>query len=100
LKAVLNTSDAPHTIDSLLRVVEARDAEVALLKLFVDKLKVQLLRQMRGRFGSSSEQMDNSQMALIEGELLYELPPVAKLPKAPAANSDGFDRSLPAHLPR
>lgn len=61
------TSNAPHTIDSLLRVVEPRDAEVALLKLMVDKFKVQLLRRVRAQFGPSSEQLDDPQIALIEG---------------------------------
>ncbi len=97
---MLNSSNEPHTIDSLLRVVEARDAEIVLLKLLVDKLKVQLLRQVRARFGASSEQLDDQQLALIEGLPLHELTPVAKTPKAQAANSEGFERSLPAHLPR
>ncbi|WP_341917611.1 IS66 family transposase [Polaromonas sp. YR568] len=96
-----DTTKTPHTVDSLLRVVEARDAEVALLKLLVDKLKVQLLRQMRARFGSSSEQLDDPQIALIEGGPLCEMSSVAKVaPERDAANSEGFDRSLPAHLPR
>jgi transposase len=93
---VPNTSNAPHTVDSLLRVVEARDAEVALLKLLVDKLKVQLLRQVRARFGASSEQLDDPQIALIEGGPLYELAPEIKTPKPQAANGEGFDRRLPA----
>ncbi|MDM0071646.1 IS66 family transposase [Variovorax sp. J31P207] len=95
-----NAPDTPHTVDSLLRVVEERDAEVALLKLMVDKLKLQLLRTARARFGSSSEQLDDPQIALIEGEPLYEF----AAPKAPAAaeaaNSAGIDRHLPEHLPR
>ncbi|MDP9902354.1 hypothetical protein J2W36_004631 [Variovorax ginsengisoli] len=95
-----NANHAPHTVDSLLRVVEARDTEVALLKLLVDKLKVQLLRQVRARFGASSEQLDDPQIALIEGLPVPELAPVAKTPKAPAANGEGVDRGLPAHLPR
>ncbi|MDQ0045722.1 transposase, partial [Variovorax boronicumulans] len=95
-----NTANAPHTVDSLLRVVEARDAEVALLKLLVDKLKVQLLRQVRARFGASCEQLGNPQIALIADLPMHDLAPVAQTPKAPAANSEGFDRSLPAHLPR
>lgn len=101
MKAVPNTPNAPHTIDSLLRVVEVRDAEVALLKLLVEKLRVQLLRHNRARFGASSERLDDPQIALIEAGPLYELPPVAKpLLTKKAANSDGIDRSLPAHLPR
>lgn len=84
-----------------MRIVEARDAEVALLKHLVDKLKVQLLRQMRARFSASSEQLDDLQIDLIEGGPLYEMSSVAKVaPKRDAANSEGFDRSLPAHLPR
>ncbi|MBK6613717.1 MAG: transposase [Ottowia sp.] len=95
-----NPAHAPHTVDSLLRVVQARDAEVALLKLLVDKLKVQLLRQVRARFGASSEQLDDPQIPLIADLPMHELAPVAQTPKAQAANSEGFDRSLPAHLPR
>jgi hypothetical protein len=48
---VPTTSNPPHTVESLLRVVEARDTEVALLKLMVDKLKAQLLRRLRAQFG-------------------------------------------------
>lgn len=95
-----NDSTAPHTVEGLLRVVEERDAEVALLKLMVDKLKLQLLRSRRARFGSSSEQLDDSQIALLEGAPLYEFPaPV--MPAVPeAANAPQIDRRLPAHLPR
>lgn len=42
---------APHTVDTLLRVIEVRDAEVVLLKLMIDKLKLQLLRRVRAQFG-------------------------------------------------
>jgi transposase len=81
-------------------VVEQRDSEVAFLKLMVDKLKLQLLRARRAQYGRSSEQLDDPQIALIESGPLYE-PPVPKpLPKAPAANKEGVDRQLPAHLPR
>ena len=34
-----------HSVDALLRVVEARDAEVTLLKLTIQKLKLQLARR-------------------------------------------------------
>jgi transposase len=90
----------PHTVQALLRVVEARDSEVALLKLMVDKLKLQLLRARRAQFGRSSEQLDDPQIALIEGAPLYEQPAPKAAPKPAAANSDGLDRQLPAHLPR
>ena len=35
----------PHTVAGLLRVIEERDVEVVLLKLMVDKLRMQLLRR-------------------------------------------------------
>jgi transposase len=81
-------------------VVEQRDSEVAFLKLMVDKLKLQLLRARRAQYGRSSEQLDDPQIALIEGGPLYEPPAPKPLPKAPAANKEGVDRQLPAHLPR
>ena len=73
---------------------------MALLKLMVDKLKLQVLRGNRARFGATSEQLNSPQMALLEGQPLYELP----APKAPvkkdAANGAEVDRKLPSHLPR
>ena len=90
----------PHTVQALLRVVEQRDSEVALLKLMVDKLKLQLLRARRAQYGRSSEQLDDPQIALIEGGPLYEPPAPKPAAKAPAANNEGVDRQLPAHLPR
>src|SRR5438876_746538 len=96
----INASTTPHTVEGLLRVVEARDAEVVLLKLMVDKLKLQLLRNLRARFGSSSEQLDDAQIALLEGEPLYERPTPIAAPAPDAANTPEIDRKLPAHLPR
>ena len=95
------TIPTPHTVDALLRVIEARDSEVVLLKLMVDKLKLQLLRARRAQFGRSSEQLDDPQIALIEGAPLDEQPAPKPTPKPDvAANSPGIDRQLPAHLPR
>ena len=93
-------ANTPHTIDSLLRVVEARDAEVALLKLMVDKLKVQLLRRVRAQFGASSEQLNDPQIALIEAVPLDEVPSPPAQANTAAANAPEVDRRLPAHLPR
>ena len=93
-------SQPPHTVDALLRVIEVREAEVVLLKLMIDKLKLQLLRRVRAQFGPSSEQLDDPQIALIEGAPLYELAPAKKPAKVDAANTPEVDRKLPAHLPR
>ena len=91
----------PHSVDALLRVVEARDAEVTLLKLTIQKLKLQLARRNRSLFGSSSERFDGDQGSLLEPTPLDEMAAAqtpAK-PVQPAANTE-IDRSLPAHLPR
>jgi hypothetical protein len=87
----------------LRRVIEAQGAEITLLRLTVDKLKLQLFKRVRAEFGSASEQFDAVQMALIPGAPL-DKPAPAKPSVAPtpldAANAPAIDRSLPAHLPR
>ena len=94
------TSTQPTpTIDSLLRVIEVRDSEVALLKLMVEKLKLQLLRRVRAEFGISSEQLD-AEINLIDITATQAQPAVAPTSKAAPANAPEIDRSLPAHLPR
>ena len=95
-----NTNDNAQSIEALRSVIEARDAEVSLLKLMIAKLKMQLLRSARAQFGSGSERFDDSQGTLIEAAPLDELPPPAKVHSAntPAANTP--ERGLPAHLPR
>ncbi|MEP7299607.1 MAG: IS66 family transposase [Burkholderiales bacterium] len=94
------TSSTPPTVEALLRVVEERDSEVMFFKLMVDKLSLQLLRARRAQYGRSSEQLDDPQIALIEGAPLYEHPAPKAVPKPEAANGAGIDRQLPAHLPR
>jgi len=91
----------PHSVEELLRVVQARDAEVVLLKLMVRKLKLQLARRNRSLFGSSSERFEDGQGSLIEPALLDEIaaPKPAGKTASPAANSE-IDRKLPAHLAR
>ena len=86
-----------HTVEGLLRVIEARDSELALLKLMVDKLKLQLLRRARAEFGVSSEQLD-AQRTLIDNVAAVSANPQPV--KVAAANAPAIDRSLPAHLPR
>lgn len=94
---------APRTQAELRRVIEAQGAEITLLRLTVDKLKLQLFKRVRAEFGSASEQLDGGQMALIQGEPL-DKPGPSKPPVAPnaldAANAPAIARSLPEHLPR
>ena len=56
----------PASREELLRVIEARDAEVGLLKLMVQKLKLQLARRNRNDFGSSSERFTSLDKVPIE----------------------------------
>ena len=58
---------SPASYEELLRIIKARDSEVALLKLMVDKLKLQLLRRVRAEFGICSEQWA-AQIPLIDGD--------------------------------
>jgi transposase len=99
---VLFVPSLPHTpltIDALLRVIAERDAEVALLKLMVDKLKLQLARRVREQYGRSSEQLD-AQLTLIT----TETPKASTTDAAQAPRSKPRkarrDRKLPEHLPR
>lgn len=80
-------------------MIEARDSELALLKLMVDKLKLQLLRRVRSEFGTSSEQLD-AQINLIDITAVRAQSAAAAPAKTAPANAPEIDRSLPAHLPR
>jgi transposase len=94
------SNSAPHNVDALLRVIEVRDAEVVLLKLMIDKLKLQLLRRTRSQFGPSSEQLDDPQSTLLEGVPLDELAPAKVTAQADPKGPPAIDRKLPSHLPR
>lgn len=102
--------ELPQDADALRQVVHARDAEIRMLRLVVQKLKLQLVRRNRMIFGSASERFADgtpgAQGSLLEGEVLDGIGP--KKPAAAAvspasntaANDKSVDRSLPAHLPR
>jgi asparagine synthetase B (glutamine-hydrolysing) len=89
LKALVLHPDVPRQLNL-----------VAFLKLMVDKLKLQLLARIRSQFGASSEQLQDPQIALIEGAPLDEQAAAKERAKLPAANTTQIDRTLPAHLPR
>jgi transposase len=97
----VSSSDTPLTVDALLHVLAQRDAEVAVLKLMVDKLKLQLARRVREQYGRSSEQLD-AQLTLIGGTPPQPAAPAAAAapppnkPRKPRRDS----RKLPEHLPR
>lgn len=95
--------------DDLRLVVQARDAEIEMLRLLVQKLKLQLARRNRMIFGSASERFADGtpapQGSLLEGELLdgiglkkaadAAVSPAANTAANSAANDKSVDRSLP-----
>jgi len=107
-------AQAADSVDALRLVVQARDAEIQMLHLVVQKLKLQLARRDRMIFGSASERFADgtpaAQGSLLEGELLdgiepkkateAPLSPAANTAASSAANDKSVDRSLPEHLPR
>lgn len=95
------------SVDALRLVVQAREAEIHMLKLLVQKLKLQVARRNRMLFGSASERFVEGQQdpqgTLLEGAVLdgNRAPQKAAVaPVSPAANNTPADRSLPEHLPR
>src|SRR5678816_32648 len=89
----------PQSYQELLALVQARDAEVGVLKLIIEKLKVQLARRNRNDFGSTSERFEGLQGSLLETQPLDEMQ-ARRAAAKPAANAPQIDRSLPEHLPR
>ena len=103
-------ADQADGADALRLVVQARDAEIVMLRLLVQKLKLQIARRDRMIFGSASERFADGtpapQGSLLEGEPLDGIgsKKAAEVPVSQAANTaandKSVDRSLPAHLPR
>lgn len=98
------------SVDALRLLVQARDAEIHMLKLLVQKLKLQVARRNGMLFGSASERFVDGQNdpqgtllkgAVLDGNRAAAAPQKATAaPVSPAANNTPADRSLPAHLPR
>lgn len=93
----------------LRQLLEERDRTVETLQLEVERLKIQLARLRRWKFGRSSEQME---LAISQIEMTLEAM-TAVAPEPPAAPSAAATvltqaprrhrpvrRALPAHLPR
>jgi transposase len=89
----------PDDVPTLQRRLQASESEVQLLKLMLDKLRLQLARRNRAEFGASSERFDDAQGTLLETAALDELA-ARKATTKLAANTPEVDRSLSAHLPR
>jgi transposase len=108
---VLDTHDLPNDVDHLKRLVLEHRSRVQAQQLEIERLKIQLSRLRRWKFGRSSEHLD-LQIAQIELTLQVlqavapPTEPAASVPaaidKAPASRErrQPVRRALPEHLPR
>jgi transposase len=109
---VLDTHDLPNDVDHLKRLVLEHRSRVQAQQLEIERLKIQLSRLRRWKFGRSSEQMD---LEIAQIELTLEALQATTPPPAAAATSEAVAtgktaivrkrqhpvrRALPDHLPR
>jgi len=80
----------------------ARDAEIRVRDLLIEKLKHQLAGMRRHRFGASSEAMDQLALSLEEQEIAAaaSVPETQRQADAPAPRNKPKRKPLPDHLPR
>lgn len=97
--------DLPDDTETLKRLVLERDAVLASRELEIERLKLQLARLRRARFGRSSEQLarEIGQLELLLEEL--EAARARSTSESPATAprrepARPVRRALPAHLPR
>lgn len=109
---MFDVHDLPNDVDHLKRLVLEHRSHAQAQQLEIERLKIQLSRLRRWKFGRSSEQME-LQIAQIELtlEALQAVTPQPAPETQPAPAADGKARSqpkrrhpvrraLPAHLPR
>lgn len=107
--AVLDGHDLPNDVEQLKRLVLEHRSHAQAQQLEIERLKIQLSRLRRWKFGRSSEQME-LQIAQIELTLEAlqaavpkppsETPPAAKDQVRSKPKRHPVRRALPAHLPR
>jgi transposase len=113
---VLSAASLPDDIDSLKRlilkqhaVIEAAHADLLSRDILIERLKIELARLKRARFGRSCEQLDTqiAQLELTLEELEASAMQIAAPGTAPASpiappieRVKPVRKSLPAHLPR
>lgn len=109
---VLDTNDLPNDVDHLKRLVLEHRSRVQAQQLEIERLKIQLSRLRRWKFGRSSEQLD---LQIAQIELTLQVLQAVTLPTEPATTSASATiekapathvrrqpvrRVLPDHLPR
>ena len=107
---MLNAASLPDDIDSLKRLILEQHVLIASRDVLIEKLRIELMRLKRARFGRSSERLDAqiAQLELtleeLEASTLQRVPaptPTREAAIVPAiAPGKPVRKSLPAHLPR
>ena len=105
----MSSTPLPDDTDALKRLVVRRDAELLEARLMVEKLKLELARYKREKFGASSERLTQlAQLELLVEELesqreaLDDEPPPSTTAAVPSESSHKRParKPLPDHLPR
>jgi transposase len=97
LKAIIAERDAKIAAQDA--VISAHDAELRLRDLMIEKLRVRLDKQLRDRFGASSEGIEQLQLMLEDLEITRSAErPDRDIPEEP--KSKPVRKALPDHLPR
>ena len=94
-------SELPNSVDALKAIIVKRDTELHAMTLMIEKLKAQLARMRRDRFGASSESLDQL-------ELLIETMETERAERTAQSGSSPTEepkvqpkrKALPEHLPR
>jgi transposase len=105
---VLDAASLPDDIDVLKRIILEQRAQLLSREVLLEKLKIELMRLKRMRFGRSSEQLDAkiAQLELtleeLEASEVQLAAPIATAAVAPPAveRTRPVRKPLPAHLPR
>lgn len=106
---VLAAHDLPNDVDHLKRLVLEHHSRVHEQQLEIERLKIQLARLRRWKFGRSSEQLDlqigqiELTLQVLQAVTRQPVPPaLATIERAPIVRERRHPvrRALPAHLPR
>ena len=104
---IADPAQLPDDVDALKRMVLALTQDAVHARTLIAKLRFELARLKRGRFGASSEKLEGrvAQLELAieavetdEAESAAAVPPVADISKP--SGPKPARRPLPAHLPR
>ena len=96
----------PNDVESLKQIVLHQRALLASRDVLLEKLKIELLRLKRMRFGRSSEQLDEkiAQLELtleeLEASQTQVAPAAERITEEPRERTKPVRKALPSHLPR